>query len=94
MSSLACPCLCFETGSSVSAAYSTNVVLNPKKPAITESGGTIGGSLWQKRPFNLGAQRPPRQAPKPSQLHYCEVCKISCAGAQVCLRQLAFYLGV
>jgi hypothetical protein len=75
-------CLCIETGSSV-AAYSTNVVLNPKKPAIIESAGTVGGKLWQKRPFNSGAQRPSRQAPKPSQLHYCEVCKISCAGAQV-----------
>ena len=26
--------------------------------------------------------KPPKPPPKPQQLHYCEVCKISCAGPQ------------
>lgn len=38
---------------------------------------------WQgfKKGGNMKPQRPKPQ-PKPQQLHYCEVCKISCAGPQ------------
>lgn len=38
---------------------------------------------WQgfNKKANMKAQRPKPQ-PKPQQLHYCEVCKISCAGPQ------------
>lgn len=38
---------------------------------------------WQgfNKKANIKAQRPKPQ-PKPQQLHYCEVCKISCAGPQ------------
>ena len=40
---------------------------------------------WTRKPqaHTTGARPPkPRPAPKPPQLHYCEVCKISCAGPQ------------
>lgn len=40
---------------------------------------------WTRKPQaqSTGARPPkPRPAPKPPQLHYCEVCKISCAGPQ------------
>lgn len=40
------------------------------------------GTTWQ---YKKGQQAKPKQkqAPKQPQLHYCEVCKISCAGPQV-----------
>jgi len=38
--------------------------------------GPVGGGV--KRSFN------PKQPPKQQQVHYCDVCKISCAGPQVC----------
>lgn len=41
-------------------------------------GGWQGGF---KKGGNMKAPRPKPQ-PKPQQLHYCEVCKISCAGPQ------------
>lgn len=30
-----------------------------------------------------GARLRPKPPPKPQQLHYCDVCRISCAGPQV-----------
>ena len=36
--------------------------------------------------------KPPKPPPKPQQLHYCEVCKISCAGPQTYKVSLEFYL--
>lgn len=39
-------------------------------------------SSWSRKPPNYASHRP-RSPPKPSQLHYCEICKISCAGSQV-----------
>lgn len=48
-----------------------------KKPTIGPgSGGLTGGNTGAKMRYNK-----PNQA-KPQQLHYCEVCKISCAGPQ------------
>ena len=40
------------------------------------------GTTWQ---YKKGQQQKPKQKqpPKQPQLHYCEVCKISCAGPQV-----------
>jgi zinc finger RNA-binding protein len=45
-------------------------------------GDVTTGPSWQKKQFYSSNPRMPRQAPKPSQLFYCEVCKISCAGEQ------------
>jgi len=47
----------------------------------TNNEGVSYGS-WSRKPPNYAGHRP-RSPPKPSQLHYCEICKISCAGAQV-----------
>ncbi len=47
---------------------------------------TKTGTTWQYK--GKGAttmlKTKTKQPPKPPQLHYCEVCKISCAGPQVC----------
>jgi zinc finger RNA-binding protein len=44
-------------------------------------------NTWQYKKGSLGGQpgklNKPKQPPKPQQLHYCDVCKISCAGPQV-----------
>ena len=45
----------------------------------------LAAQQWTRKPQaqTTGARPPkPRPAPKPPQLHYCEVCKISCAGPQ------------
>lgn len=43
-----------------------------------KKGGGAGG----------GKNMRPKPPPKPQQLHYCDVCKISCAGPQVYIRVL------
>ncbi|XP_045081539.1 LOW QUALITY PROTEIN: zinc finger RNA-binding protein [Coregonus clupeaformis] len=40
------------------------------------------GSTFTKKPPFQSKQLKPKQAPKPPQIHYCDVCKISCAGPQ------------
>ena len=46
-----------------------------------------GAASWKASRPGVGAtigQKPKlKQPPKPQQLHYCDVCKISCAGPQV-----------
>ncbi|KAF6210397.1 hypothetical protein GE061_013501 [Apolygus lucorum] len=58
------------------AVYSAAMFVNQGKP----------NSSWQgyKKPGgpNKNQMRPKPLQPKPQQLHYCEVCKISCAGPQ------------
>lgn len=41
-------------------------------------------NTWQtfKKPTIQGKSQKPKAPPKPQQLHYCDVCKISCAGPQ------------
>uniref|UniRef100_A0A8K9VFR3 Zinc finger RNA-binding protein n=1 Tax=Oncorhynchus mykiss TaxID=8022 RepID=A0A8K9VFR3_ONCMY len=41
------------------------------------------GSSFTKKPTFQSKQLKPKQPPKPPQIHYCDVCKISCAGPQV-----------
>ncbi|PNF28511.1 hypothetical protein B7P43_G14784 [Cryptotermes secundus] len=55
--------------------------------AVTTNTGTAKStSSWQgykKGPMSGGMKTmKPKQPPKPQQLHYCDVCKISCAGPQ------------
>lgn len=65
-----------------------SLILYPQnsKPTSTVTGaaaaGTPGAAAWQKKPYQqkIGMQK--KIPPKPPQLHYCEVCKISCAGPQ------------
>ncbi len=64
----------------------------PPAPGV---GKPLGPGMWSRGkgpPGQLGSGGPPnssaprafktRMPPKPQQLHYCEVCKISCAGPQ------------
>ncbi|XP_066993035.2 zinc finger RNA-binding protein isoform X2 [Anabrus simplex] len=62
------------TGAGATAAVATNTAL--PKPA-----GTWQGYKKGPMPGGMKAMKP-KQPPKPQQLHYCDVCKISCAGPQ------------
>ena len=50
-----------------------------------QQGKTGGGPSWMLKKAATGNQfKPkPKGPPKAPQLHYCDVCKISCAGPQV-----------
>lgn len=50
--------------------------------AVAASAGWTGSTFTKKPPFQSKQLRP-KQPPKPPQIHYCDVCKISCAGPQV-----------
>uniref|UniRef100_A0A4W3GLB7 Zinc finger RNA-binding protein n=1 Tax=Callorhinchus milii TaxID=7868 RepID=A0A4W3GLB7_CALMI len=60
----------------------------PKPPATTwTSAGTgtnsnTGNTGFVKKPAFQSKQQKPKPPPKQPQLHYCDVCKISCAGPQ------------
>ena len=60
---------------------------NPGQVLVGIGGtGTGGAGTWapfRKAGTQLRGGMRPRAPPKPQQLHYCEVCKISCAGPQV-----------
>ncbi|XP_031685421.1 zinc finger RNA-binding protein isoform X3 [Oncorhynchus kisutch] len=49
--------------------------------AVAASAAWTGSSFTKKPPFQ-SKQLKPKQPPKPPQIHYCDVCKISCAGPQ------------
>lgn len=57
-------------------------------PAWTHHNNTIvkmqhgGQHLGGQMMTQIRQPKPPRPPPKPQQLHYCDVCKISCAGPQ------------
>ncbi|TRZ03329.1 hypothetical protein DNTS_027487 [Danionella cerebrum] len=49
----------------------------------SNSPGTPHGNSTYKKPvFQQNRFQKPKAPPKPPQLHYCEVCRISCAGSQ------------
>lgn len=50
--------------------------------AVAASAAWTGNTFTKKAPFQNKTLRP-KQPPKPPQIHYCDVCKISCAGPQV-----------
>ncbi|KAK7862373.1 hypothetical protein R5R35_014392 [Gryllus longicercus] len=61
-------------GAGATAAVATNT-------AVTKPTGTW--QAYKKGPMAGGMKTmKPKQPPKPQQLHYCDVCKISCAGPQ------------
>lgn len=76
-------CLVISTGYSYDAVVfsaASNYYQQQQRPQIQGMGGIkakINGQ-GQKVPM-----RPQKAPPKPSQLHYCEICKISCAGPLV-----------
>ncbi|XP_041855018.1 zinc finger RNA-binding protein [Melanotaenia boesemani] len=49
--------------------------------AVAASAAWTGNTFTKKPPFQSKQLRP-KQPPKPPQIHYCDVCKISCAGPQ------------
>eukprot|EP00063_Salmo_salar_P053366 XP_014028201.1 PREDICTED: zinc finger RNA-binding protein-like isoform X4 [Salmo salar] len=49
--------------------------------AVAASAAWTASSFTKKPPFQ-SKQLKPKQPPKPPQIHYCDVCKISCAGPQ------------
>ncbi|CAG12561.1 unnamed protein product, partial [Tetraodon nigroviridis] len=49
--------------------------------AVAASAAWTGNTFTKKPPFQNKTLRP-KQPPKPPQIHYCDVCKISCAGPQ------------
>ncbi|KAM4810646.1 zinc finger RNA-binding protein isoform 3-T4 [Rhinophrynus dorsalis] len=49
--------------------------------AAAATAAWTGTSFTKKAPFQ-NKQLKPKQPPKPPQIHYCDVCKISCAGPQ------------
>ncbi|XP_024868224.1 zinc finger RNA-binding protein isoform X2 [Temnothorax curvispinosus] len=68
-----------------SATYTSGYTA-PATPAATPSTATNSWQGYGRKGFGAGgggmkAMRP-KQPPKPQQLHYCDVCKISCAGPQ------------
>lgn len=73
----------------VQAAQST-IVQQPQQVQTIQSSTTsavttpkVHANNWmsfKKGPIRMAR---PKLPPKPQQLHYCEVCKISCAGPQV-----------
>uniref|UniRef100_A0AAX7V885 Zinc finger RNA-binding protein n=1 Tax=Astatotilapia calliptera TaxID=8154 RepID=A0AAX7V885_ASTCA len=50
--------------------------------AVAATAAWTGNTFTKKPPFQSKQLRP-KQPPKPPQIHYCDVCKISCAGPQV-----------
>ncbi|XP_068166812.1 zinc finger RNA-binding protein [Antennarius striatus] len=49
--------------------------------AVAATAAWSGNTFTKKPPFQ-NKQLRPKQPPKPPQIHYCDVCKISCAGPQ------------
>ncbi|XP_057287092.1 zinc finger RNA-binding protein isoform X3 [Pezoporus wallicus] len=49
--------------------------------AAAATAAWTGTTFTKKAPFQ-NKQMKPKQPPKPPQIHYCDVCKISCAGPQ------------
>lgn len=51
-------------------------------PSVSRGNG-MGFKKGTSKGMGMGG-KPQRPMPKPQTLHYCDVCKISCAGPQVC----------
>ncbi|KAM9510073.1 zinc finger RNA-binding protein-like [Guaruba guarouba] len=70
-----------------SAASSYYQQQQQQKQAVAAAAAAAATAAWtgttftKKVPFQ-NKQLKPKQTPKPPQIHYCDVCKISCAGPQ------------
>ncbi|XP_054629497.1 zinc finger RNA-binding protein isoform X2 [Dunckerocampus dactyliophorus] len=53
-----------------------------QKQAVAAATAAWTGNTFTKKPPFQNKQLRPKQPPKPPQIHYCDVCKISCAGPQ------------
>ncbi|KAF7644829.1 hypothetical protein LDENG_00214960 [Lucifuga dentata] len=67
-----------------SAASSYYQQQQQQKQVVAAAAATAAwtGSTFTKKPPFQSKQLRPKQPPKPPQIHYCDVCKISCAGPQ------------
>ena len=67
---------------SVSSSVVSSAAAAPS--AVPPASVTSSSSLWQaRRPYQYQQRQRPRLPSRAPQLHYCDVCKISCAGPQV-----------
>uniref|UniRef100_A0A7N8Y3S8 Zinc finger RNA-binding protein n=1 Tax=Mastacembelus armatus TaxID=205130 RepID=A0A7N8Y3S8_9TELE len=68
----------------VYSAASSYYQQQQQKQAVAAVAATAAwtGSTFTKKPPFQSKQLRPKQPPKPPQIHYCDVCKISCAGPQ------------
>ncbi|KFP82262.1 Zinc finger RNA-binding protein, partial [Acanthisitta chloris] len=66
----------FVTGKDLNTQHFSTAV-----SAAAATAAWTGTTFTKKAPFQ-NKQLKPKQPPKPPQIHYCDVCKISCAGPQ------------
>uniref|UniRef100_A0A4W4HHK9 Zinc finger RNA-binding protein n=1 Tax=Electrophorus electricus TaxID=8005 RepID=A0A4W4HHK9_ELEEL len=70
--------------SAASSYYQQQQQQQQQKQAVAAAAATAawtGSTFTKKTPFQNKTLKP-KQPPKPPQIHYCDVCKISCAGPQ------------
>ncbi|XP_056141696.1 zinc finger RNA-binding protein isoform X2 [Lampris incognitus] len=69
---------------SAASTYYQQQQQQQQKQAVAAVAATAAwtGSTFTKKPPFQNKQLRPKQPPKPPQIHYCDVCKISCAGPQ------------
>ncbi|AWP06618.1 putative zinc finger RNA-binding protein-like [Scophthalmus maximus] len=70
--------------SAASSYYQQQQQQQQQKQAVAAAAATAAwtGNTFTKKPPFQSKQLRPKQPPKPPQIHYCDVCKISCAGPQ------------
>ncbi|KAJ8380441.1 hypothetical protein SKAU_G00012190 [Synaphobranchus kaupii] len=70
--------------SAASSYYQQQQQQQQQKQAVAAAAATAAwtGSTFTKKTPYQNKQLKPKQPPKPPQIHYCDVCKISCAGPQ------------
>uniref|UniRef100_UPI0037E84030 zinc finger RNA-binding protein isoform X1 n=1 Tax=Semicossyphus pulcher TaxID=241346 RepID=UPI0037E84030 len=70
--------------SAASSYYQQQQQQQQQKQAVAAVAATAAwtGNTFTKKPPFQSKQLRPKQPPKPPQIHYCDVCKISCAGPQ------------
>ncbi|XP_050350149.1 zinc finger RNA-binding protein isoform X2 [Nymphalis io] len=73
-----------QTANRATSAYDT-ALYNAATMYVAQQNKTGGGGGWKnynKSGVGAGLGRRPKPPPKAQQLHYCDVCRISCAGPQ------------
>uniref|UniRef100_A0A8C6M300 Zinc finger RNA-binding protein n=1 Tax=Nothobranchius furzeri TaxID=105023 RepID=A0A8C6M300_NOTFU len=73
-----------EYEAAVYSAASNYYQQQQQKQAVAAAAATAAwsGNTFTKKSTFQNKQLRPKQPPKPPQIHYCDVCKISCAGPQ------------
>ncbi|KAI8434408.1 hypothetical protein MSG28_012446 [Choristoneura fumiferana] len=79
-----CVAVVVESANRGTSAYDT-ALYNAATMYVAQQNKTGGGGGWKnynKSGVGAGQARRPKPPPKAQQLHYCDVCRISCAGPQ------------